>query len=161
MSVAKTTLTGTTVSKKSTALRLVASRIRFRVHSREAGFDRNQDMPRGVGPKREREYEELKGKFVEEGRYKGREEEVAARIVNKQRAQYGETQGEKQKDRQGKSPDRDLPLPRYQHKTIAQIESEIGSLPGEQIRQIKNYEQSHKQRKTLIEKLDRCIDEKG
>jgi hypothetical protein len=48
-------------------------------------------MPRGAGPKREREYNELKEKFHEEGRYEGREEEVAARIVNKQRAQKGET----------------------------------------------------------------------
>lgn len=49
-------------------------------------------MPRGISPKREQEYEELKDKFEQEGRYPGREEEVAARIVNKQRAEAGETQ---------------------------------------------------------------------
>jgi len=48
-------------------------------------------MPRGASPKREREYGTLKRKFKQSGRYKGREEEVAARIVNKQRAQRGET----------------------------------------------------------------------
>ena len=48
-------------------------------------------MPTGASPKREREYKEIKAKFKEEGRYKGREEEVAARIVNKQRAEQGET----------------------------------------------------------------------
>ena len=48
-------------------------------------------MPRGASPKREREYRELKAGFEHDGRYKGREEEVAARIVNKQRAQAGET----------------------------------------------------------------------
>jgi hypothetical protein len=52
-------------------------------------------MPRGASPKREKEYEkeyeELKEKFHESGEYKGREEEVAARIVNKQRAEHGET----------------------------------------------------------------------
>lgn len=48
-------------------------------------------MPRGASPKREREYKTLKGKFKKSGRYKGREEEVAARIVNKQRAKKGET----------------------------------------------------------------------
>ena len=48
-------------------------------------------MPKGANPKREREYKELEHKFEEEGRYKGREEEVAARIVNKQRAEAGET----------------------------------------------------------------------
>jgi hypothetical protein len=48
-------------------------------------------MPRGVSPKREREYKEIEKKFEKEGRYQGREKEVAARIVNKQRAKAGET----------------------------------------------------------------------
>ncbi len=47
--------------------------------------------PRGASPKREREFEELKDRFEKEGRYKGRETEVAARIVNKQRGEAGET----------------------------------------------------------------------
>ena len=56
-------------------------------------------MSRGASPKREREYRELQHKFVEEGCYKGREEEVAAPIVNKQRAQYRETQEEQAQKR--------------------------------------------------------------
>jgi hypothetical protein len=48
-------------------------------------------MPTGASPKREREFKEIKSKFKKEGRYPGREEEVAARIVNKQRAEHGET----------------------------------------------------------------------
>jgi hypothetical protein len=48
-------------------------------------------MPRGASAKREREYKEIEKKFEKEGRYKGREEEVASRIVNKQRAKAGET----------------------------------------------------------------------
>lgn len=48
-------------------------------------------MPRGASPKREREYRELKKEFEESGRYRGREAEVASRIVNKQRREYGET----------------------------------------------------------------------
>jgi hypothetical protein len=48
-------------------------------------------MPRGASAKREREYNELEEKFEKEGRYKGREPEVAARIVNKQRKENGET----------------------------------------------------------------------
>ncbi|HEY3328734.1 MAG TPA: hypothetical protein VGK19_01830 [Capsulimonadaceae bacterium] len=52
-------------------------------------------MPRGSSPKREHEYEELKEEFKDEGRYKGREEEVAARIVNKQRSEHGETKDAK------------------------------------------------------------------
>lgn len=49
-------------------------------------------MPRGASPKREREYQKIERKFKKEGRYKGREEEVAARIVNQQRAASGETE---------------------------------------------------------------------
>ncbi len=52
-------------------------------------------MPRGASPKREHEYKELEHKFEQEGRYPGREEEVAARIVNKQRAEAGETKDAK------------------------------------------------------------------
>ena len=48
-------------------------------------------MPTGASPKREREYKKIARKMKKEGRYKGREEEVAARIVNKQRAEKGET----------------------------------------------------------------------
>jgi hypothetical protein len=47
-------------------------------------------MPTGASPKREREYKKIERKFKKEGRYKGREEEVASRIVNKQRAATGE-----------------------------------------------------------------------
>ncbi len=50
-------------------------------------------MPRGSSPKREHEYKEIVGKMKKRGEYKGREKEVAARIVNKQRAQSGETKG--------------------------------------------------------------------
>jgi putative intracellular protease/amidase len=52
---------------------------------------RIKGMPRGASPKREREYKKIEHKFEKEGRYKGREKEVAARIVNKQRAKAGET----------------------------------------------------------------------
>lgn len=51
-------------------------------------------MPKGADPKREREYKELERKFEQEGRYPGREEEVAARIVNQQRAEAGETKAD-------------------------------------------------------------------
>jgi hypothetical protein len=66
-------------------------------------------MPAGANAKREREYEDLVRSFKDERRYKGREEEVAARIVNKQRRQYGETKRARRLDREGRSPDRGLP----------------------------------------------------
>jgi hypothetical protein len=58
-------------------------------------------MPRGASPKRENEYKELKTEFKKEGCYPGREEEVASRIVNKQRAEHGETKksGSKKKSK--------------------------------------------------------------
>jgi hypothetical protein len=59
-------------------------------------------MPRGASPKREREYKEIEKKFEKEGRYKGREEEVASRIVNKQRAKAGETKKASSKKRTAK-----------------------------------------------------------
>src|SRR5438067_2487744 len=48
-------------------------------------------MPRGANTRREHEYGELVQEFKKEGRYRGRQKEVAARIVNKQRARAGET----------------------------------------------------------------------
>src|SRR5690349_10305681 len=107
-------------------------------------------MPRGASAKREREYKELKHEFKKEGRYKGREEEVAARIVNKQRSRFGETKAEKRKDREGKSPDRSLPIKNYQHKTIDQVERAIGQMSGSDLQNIERYEKQHKNRKTLL-----------
>jgi len=54
-------------------------------------------MARGANAKREPEYKKLEHKFERSGRYKRREKEVAARIVNKQRAQHGEAKGAKKK----------------------------------------------------------------
>lgn len=54
-------------------------------------FSEEFAVPRGSSPKREHEYEKLKDEFKKDHRYPGREEEVAARIVNKQRKQAGET----------------------------------------------------------------------
>lgn len=116
-------------------------------------------MPQGEwSKKREREYEELKDEFHEEGRYKGREEEVAARIVNKQRAEYGETKEAKQKDREGKSPDRNLPLDDYDHLTVDEIAGKLDNLSDKEVRQIRDYEREHKDRKTLMEAIDRRLE---
>jgi hypothetical protein len=112
-------------------------------------------MPRGASPKREREYEELKEKLHTSGRYKGREEEVASRIVNKQRAMYGETKAEKEKDRRGESPDRGLPIPEYQHLTIPQIRSKLESLDKREVRRIEQYEKQHKNRKGVLDQIGR------
>lgn len=46
-------------------------------------------MPRGSSPKRERQYEHIKESYEKRGQ-KGRAEEIAARTVNKERAETGE-----------------------------------------------------------------------
>jgi hypothetical protein len=117
-------------------------------------------MPTGASPKREREFKKLEHRFKQEHRYQGREDEVAARIVNKQRSLYGETKGERQKDKAGQSPDRNLPLKDYQKMTIPQIARHINSLSMADIKKIRAYEVKHKNRKGLLQKLDRCLGSK-
>jgi hypothetical protein len=110
-------------------------------------------MPRGASPKREREYNELEEKFEKEGRYKGREEEVAARIVNKQRKESGETQ--EQKGKQGKQADAGLPIHNYQQLTVTQIRSRLDELTAAQVRKIRSFETAHKNRKGVLQALER------
>jgi hypothetical protein len=48
--------------------------------------------PRGVkSQKRKRQYKKVLSSIKREGRYKGRQKQVAARIVNKTRRRQGET----------------------------------------------------------------------
>lgn len=117
-------------------------------------------MPAGASAKRENEFKKLEHKFKQHHRYPGREEEVAARIVNKQRAQYGETKAERQKDKEGKSPDRGLPIENYQHLTIAQIAPRLEALSTAGLKKVRAYEIKHKNRKGLLQKIDRRL-EKG
>ena len=112
-------------------------------------------MPIGANAKREREFKELEDKFKKERRYPGREDEVAARIVNKQRAEYGETKEERQKDEEGTSPDRGLPIKDYQRLTVEQILRQLDKLSTAERRQIKTYEQANKRRKGVLEALER------
>lgn len=112
-------------------------------------------MPRGASPKRENEYEKLEKQFEKEGRYKGREEEVAARIVNKQRKQFGETKTAKAKDRSGASPDRNVPIANYEHLTVPQVRSALAELTAAQRKKVRTYELAHKHRKGVLEALDR------
>jgi hypothetical protein len=112
-------------------------------------------MPRGANPKREHEYEELKEKFKESGRYKGRETEVAARIVNKQRAEYGETKEDKQQNREGTNPDRDLPIEDYRRLKIPQVEQKAKGLSNKEISKVEQYEKKHKNRKGAVEALEK------
>lgn len=54
--------------------------------------------PRGVkSKKRGRQYKKVLSSIKREGRYKGRQKEVAARIVNKTRRKKGETRSRRKK----------------------------------------------------------------
>jgi hypothetical protein len=161
-------------------------------------------MPRGASPKREREYKEIEAKFEKEGRYKGREEEVAARIVNKQRREAGETKDAKAKpaakkssaskssssrSSAAKSPSRktasakpaakraapakrakpaasrkastasgadsSVPIKNYQKMTVPQVRNALADLTAAQRSKVRKYETTHKNRKGVLQALDR------
>ena len=54
-------------------------------------------MPAGSSKRRERQYEHIKDSYEERGVSDDKAEEIAARTVNKQRAEAGETKGSKKK----------------------------------------------------------------
>ena len=107
--------------------------------------------------KRERETGELVEEFHDEDRYKGREEEVAARIVNKQRAQQSETKAARAKDKAGTSPDENLPIERYDHLTVDEVTGKLDDLSDDEVRQIEKYEKQHRNRVTLLENIERRL----
>jgi hypothetical protein len=59
---------------------------------RRVGATKGDSMPAGSSSKRERQYEHIKESYKKRGQ-KGRAEEIAARTVNKERAEAGETKG--------------------------------------------------------------------
>ncbi len=116
-------------------------------------------MPRGASPKREEEYRQLKERFEKEGRYQGREANVASRIVNKQRRMYGETKGQQRQEQEGRSPDRGLPIYKYRHQTRSQIIPRLKHFSPGEIRRMEEYEKRHKNRKTLIRQFEKALRE--
>ena len=58
-------------------------------------------MPRGSSPKRERQYEHIRDSYENKGVSKDEAEERAARTVNKERREHGETK--EQRDSNKKS----------------------------------------------------------
>ena len=60
-------------------------------------------MPAGSSPKRERQYEHIKDSYEDRGVSKAEAEERAARTVNKQRAESGETESSSRKSSSRKS----------------------------------------------------------
>jgi plasmid stabilization system protein ParE len=57
-------------------------------------------MPQGAwSDKRERQYEHIKESYEERGRSEDKAEELAARTVNKDRREAGETKDQRKRDR--------------------------------------------------------------
>jgi hypothetical protein len=56
-----------------------------------------QEMPAGSSKKRERQYEHIKESYQDRGVSTDEAEERAARTVNKERREHGETKGSKKK----------------------------------------------------------------
>ena len=138
-------------------------------------------MPRGASPKREHEFEKLKHQFQHDHRYPGREEEVAARIVNKQRTEAGETKSSSGKSAKPAGSSRAstrqtsrtsaasrksanahtgnprLSIKEYAGLTIPEVTSRLATLTLSQIRRLRDYELAHKHRKGMLEKLNRKL----
>jgi hypothetical protein len=51
----------------------------------------------------------------------------------------------------------DLPLPGYRQMTVPEIIRQAADLPLDQLRAVKEYEKSHRRRKTLLTKLERML----
>ena len=56
---------------------------------------KEDDMPKSWSDKRERQYEHIKDSYEERGKSEDKAEELAARTVNKERAEAGETNDSK------------------------------------------------------------------
>jgi plasmid stabilization system protein ParE len=56
-------------------------------------------MPKSWSPKRERQYEHIKDGYEARGASEDKAEEIAARTVNKERAEAGETKRSKSRKR--------------------------------------------------------------
>jgi hypothetical protein len=82
---------------------------------------------------------------------------VASRIVNKQRAQFGETRAEKEKAKKGQSPDANLPIGNYQHLTVPEVKKKLGGLSRPEARKVRSYEQKHKNRKGILDEIEKRL----
>lgn len=106
-------------------------------------------MPRGANPKRGREYGEPEKELEREGRHEGREEEVAARMVDEQRARA--------KEKRRESPGRGLPIVGLEDLAVPDIVAQLDRLSHQELRSVEAYERGHKDRRTLLAQIARRI----
>ncbi len=52
---------------------------------------------------------------------------------------------------------RELPIRNYRHLRVAQIEDRLDQLSDEELLQIKDYEEEHKGRKTLLKSIEQKL----
>lgn len=69
-------------------------------------------------------------------------------------APYGETKKAQSRDKQGKSPDQDLPIDEYDQLTAGQVKHQLKELVHKKTRQTRQYERKHKNRKTVLSAMD-------
>ena len=75
----------------------------MRIDAEELGYPlidgspdvKEDEMPKSWSDKRERQYEHIKDSYEERGKSEDKAEELAARTVNKERAEQGETKDSK------------------------------------------------------------------
>jgi plasmid stabilization system protein ParE len=68
-----------------------------RTVGRVATLQEDDRMPKAWSDKRERQYEHIKESYEERGRSEDKAEEIAARTVNKERAEAGEAKTARRK----------------------------------------------------------------
>jgi len=79
----------------------------IRIAGKTVPFLRENDMPQARwSPKRERQYEHIKDSLLERGKGEKTAEEIAARTVNKDRAQHGESKTASRTSLEDISPER-------------------------------------------------------
>lgn len=114
-------------------------------------------MPAGASRKREREYAKLERDFKREHRYPGREAEVAARIVNKQRRELHETPAARSRQREDRDDDHALAIRHYAQLTIEQATRRLDGLSQTELQQVRRFESSHRNRKGMLGAIDRKL----
>ena len=113
-------------------------------------------MPEAARKKNEGKVEKRRESSNKTGRFKGSEKEVAARTLNKQGGQPGETGAAGGEVKATESQDLNLFIENYDQLNVNQVAKKLKSLSPDQLEMVKCYEQEHKNRKTLLEQMDRA-----
>jgi uncharacterized protein (DUF433 family) len=114
-------------------------------------------MPEAARKKSKQRTEEPNARLNKSGHHKKQDKKTVARIVNKQSDQLEETQAAEEELKTSESQDRGLPIENYDQLNVDQTAKQLNSLSPDQVQLVKRYEQEHKNRKTLLEQMDRVL----